>query len=154
MTAYMQLAIASARAGMEAGEGGPFGACVACEGKAIATAHNTVLRDQDATCHAEINAIRAASRSLGTHILDKCVLYTTSEPCPMCLAAVYWARIPKIVVGIPREWAARYGFDDALFYEELALPFSKRTLITEMGCLEDQCGALFADWQTRNGQIY
>src|SRR5438093_8259131 len=116
---FMKLAITSAREGVELDHGGPFGACIVRGDEVISVAHNTVLRDSDPTCHAEMNAIRSACKVLETHVLADCEIYTTAEPCPMCLAAINWARLKQIVVGVPRECAAAFGFDDAVFYSEL-----------------------------------
>ncbi|NUN93821.1 MAG: nucleoside deaminase, partial [Verrucomicrobiae bacterium] len=92
---FMRQALASAAEGVRLGHGGPFGACVVREGRAIAVAHNTVLRDRDPTAHAEMNALRAACRALGTHDLSGGVIYATAEPCPMCLGAIAWARLAR-----------------------------------------------------------
>jgi guanine deaminase len=154
MKKWMQEAIDSAKEGVDARHGGPFGACVVKEGKLIAVGHNTVLRDHDPTCHAEMNAIRAAAKKLGTHVLDDCELYTTAEPCPMCLSAILWARIPHVKVGVPREVAAKYGFDDAFFYEQVALDPEEREIETEFSVMEPECEEVFAQWKSLEGQIY
>lgn len=106
-----------ALSGMLANEGGPFGAAIVQNGKLIASAHNEVLKTNDPTAHAEINVIRKASRTLGRFDLSDCVLYTTCKPCPMCLGAVFWARIGTIYYSATEEDAARGGFDDQHFYE-------------------------------------
>lgn len=151
---YMSAAVESAREGIRLGHGGPFGAAVECGGEVIAVAHNTVLRDRDPTCHAELNAIRLASAHLGTHVLTECTLYTTAEPCPMCMAGIYWARIPRVYVGVRCRCAAHYGFDDAFFYEELQRAESERQISFEYGLLEGDCESVFAEWQERSGQLY
>jgi len=115
----MQAACASALTGVTLKHGGPFGACVVRNGIFISMAHNTVLMDKDPTCHAEMNAIRYACDALGTHDLSDCELYTTCEPCPMCLGACSWSRIKKIYTGVDRFTAAQFGFDDKVFYDEL-----------------------------------
>ena len=89
----MQAAIASASEGVQNGEGGPFGAAIVKDQKILVSSHNTVLLSHDPTCHAEMNAIRAASSMLGNHVLDQCELYTTAEPCPMCMSAIMWAKV-------------------------------------------------------------
>jgi guanine deaminase len=150
----MQLAIDSARMGIETREGGPFGACVVRNNEVVSVGHNTVLKDKDPTCHAEMNAIRAACKKLDTHILSECVLYTTAEPCPMCLAAIYWSRVKSIVVGVPKEVAARYGFDDAKFYSELLLDVEKREVPATTGVLSSECEKVFADWKGMEGTLY
>ena len=113
---YMDLAIMEARKGISNGEGGPFGAVIIKDGEVISSAHNTVLKDKDATCHAEVNAIRLASKKLGTHDLSGCTLYTTSEPCPMCLSAVIWSNIKTIYYGSNRKDVANIGFRDDFIY--------------------------------------
>lgn len=150
----MHLAIESAQQGIREKEGGPFGACIVKNGKVVSVAHNTVLKERDPTCHAEMNAIRLASKALDTHILEGCELYTTAEPCPMCLAAIYWARIDRIFVGAPKECAARYGFDDAFFYEQLQLDYSARAVPQEQSIEEAGCEAVFAEWKQSQGTLY
>ncbi|MCX7685858.1 MAG: nucleoside deaminase [Acetobacteraceae bacterium] len=108
--------------------GGPFGAVVAKGGRMLAEGANRVVPDADPTAHAEVVAIRAAARALGTHDLSGAVLYASCEPCPMCLAAAWWARIGRIVFAATRAEAAAAGFDDAAIYEEVAAPLSARRL--------------------------
>ena len=108
----MLLAIESALEGIERGDGGPFGACIVKDGEVVAVAHNTVLRDIDPTAHAEINAIRVASRRLGTWDLSGCEIYSTTEPCPMCFAAIHWARIDRVYYGTSIEDVAKLGFNE------------------------------------------
>lgn len=151
---FMKLAVQSAFEGIRASEGGPFGACIVRGSSVIATTHNTVLRDQDPTCHAEMNAIRAASKALGKFNLSDCELYTTAEPCPMCLAGIYWARIPKIYVGVTKDVAAEFGFDDAKFYAELLAAPSQRQVTCEVGLLKDQCLDAFREWKSLGSQWY
>lgn len=151
---FMYDALESAKQGVTLKEGGPFGACIVKEGKLISVAHNTVLRDKDPTCHAEMNAIRLAAKTLGTHDLSGCELYTTSEPCPMCLSASYWSNISKITIGVSRECAARFGFRDDLFYEELQLDPSKRLVPCTFGLLESEIENLFRTWQQSAGELY
>ncbi len=150
----MLSAIASAREGIRKGHGGPFGACIVRQGKLIATAHNTVLRDRDPTCHAEINAIRQACRKLKTHDLAGCALYTTAEPCPMCLSAIYWARLSSLQIGVSMRVAARAGFDDALIREELRRPPARRRIPTRTGIMAAACQSVFKEWKTLNGELY
>jgi guanine deaminase len=113
----MQIAHSEATKGMLANDGGPFGAVVVKDEKIIATAHNEVLKTNDPTAHAEITAIRRASEVLGSFELSGCDLYTTCYPCPMCLGAIYWARIDRVFYGATKEDAAHGGFDDKNFYE-------------------------------------
>ena len=113
MNRWMELAYEEAVRGMNGNEGGPFGAVIVKDGEIIASAHNEVLKTNDPTAHAEVNAIRKASQALGRYDLSDCVLYTTCYPCPMCLGAVLWARIPTVYYGATETDAARGGFDDA-----------------------------------------
>lgn len=150
----MQAAVADAKLGLREKHGGPFGAAIAKDGELIAVGHNTVLRDRDPTCHAEMNAIRNATKVLNSHVLEGCTLYTTAEPCPMCLSAILWARIDRVIVGVDREIAAKYGFDDAFFYEQVALEPSSRELPCSHGCCEDECENLFSQWKKEEGVLY
>ncbi|WP_303784830.1 nucleoside deaminase [Azovibrio restrictus] len=115
---------------VERGEGGPFGALITRDGEIIAEAWNRVVADKDPTAHAEILAIRAACRKLGHFHLSGCTLYASSEPCPMCLAAAYWARVDRIVYANDREAAAAIGFSDAALYDELQCPPGRRQVPT------------------------
>jgi guanine deaminase len=123
---FMQQAIELARKGMAAGDGGPFGAVVVRDGQVVGEGWNRVIADGDPTAHGEITAIRDAARRLGTYCLAGCELYTTGQPCPMCLGAVYWARIDRVYYGFSITDAATIGFDDGDFYREFGLPPDKR----------------------------
>jgi len=116
MNTWMAIARDEALKGMDSNEGGPFGAAIVRNGSLIAAAHNEVLKSNDPTAHAEINAIRKASEKLATYDLSDCVLYTTCYPCPMCLGAILWARIPTVYYASTMDDAARGGFDDKAFY--------------------------------------
>lgn len=116
---FMEIAVREAREGIRAGDGGPFGAVVVKNGEVVASGHNCVLKDNDSTCHGEIDAIRKAEQKLQTYDLSGCELYTTGEPCPMCLAAILWANIGKVYYGCTLEDNARIGFRDARFDELL-----------------------------------
>ena len=132
----MDKALLEALEGMERGEGGPFGAVVVREGEIIASAHNQVLKTNDPTAHAEITAIRRASEILGTFDLSECILYTSCYPCPMCLGAILWARLPTVYYASSMDDAAEGGFDDRVFYEMIRSPESSldlRPLDTEKG---------------------
>ena len=117
---YLDEAIALATQALTDDRGGPFGAVVVKDGRILGRSRNLVLERHDPTAHAEVLAIRGACRALGTHDLSGCTLYTSSEPCPMCLGAVLWARIERVVYAVDRHGAAEAGFDDALFYEWMA----------------------------------
>jgi len=143
MNRWMAIARDEAKAGMEANEGGPFGAVIVKDGEIIARAHNGVLKTNDPTAHAEINAIREASRKLETFDLSGCILYTTSFPCPMCMGAILWARIPTVYYGASMEEAARGGFDDAHFYDALKDP---KTAIDLHMLESEESQELFSLW--------
>jgi tRNA(Arg) A34 adenosine deaminase TadA len=151
---YIKEAIKEALNGIHANEGGPFGACMVLNEKTIATAHNTVLLERDPTCHAEMNCIRAASRVLKSFDLSECILFTTSEPCPMCLGAIYWARIRKVFFGLKTEIAERYGFNDVFVYKDLNRPHELRFVSLSGGICEEKCLELFQEWHKLNGQLY
>ena len=143
----MQAAIESAQSGMQAGEGGPFGAAVVQNGKIISTGHNTVLKDNDPTCHAEVNAIRAASQVLKTWNLTGCQLYSTADPCPMCFGAIHWARLSAVHVGASKETVAAYGWDDVVFLEQLNTPPAQRLIPTTFGIEVEACTDLFVQFE-------
>jgi tRNA(Arg) A34 adenosine deaminase TadA len=119
---FLELAISEAIAGVQARDGGPFGAVVVQGGRAIARAHNRVTSRPDPTAHAEVEAIRDACRELRTHSLAGCELYSSCEPCPMCLSAIHWARIGRVYYAATRADAAQGGFDDARLHEQLLRP--------------------------------
>lgn len=117
MNKFMKIAINEARKGILNGDGGPFGACIVKDGKIVGKGHNRVLKNSDATCHGEIEAIRNASKNLKTFDLSKCELYTTGEPCPMCLCACLWANIDKVFYGCSILDNEKIGFRDNKFDE-------------------------------------
>jgi tRNA(Arg) A34 adenosine deaminase TadA len=143
--AFLRRAIALAVKNVETGNGGPFGAVIVRESAVVAESGNSVFTTNDPTAHAEVNAIRAACSKLEAFRLDGCTLYTSSEPCPMCLAACYWAHLDSIFYAASAEDAARAGFDDAFLYRELALPVAERTLPAQ-GLLREEAQASFAAW--------
>src|SRR5574344_1073568 len=128
--------------------GGPFGAVIARGGEIIATGVNRVTANCDPTAHAEVSAIRAAAQKLGTFNLSGCDIYSSCEPCPMCLGAIYWARLDRLFYGNTKADAARIGFDDAFIYKELALPLSERTLRAEQ-LLGKEAIATFEAWEQK-----
>jgi tRNA(Arg) A34 adenosine deaminase TadA len=125
---FMKEAVRLARKGMRSGDGGPFGAVVVRDGVIVARGWNRVLKTLDPTAHAEITAIREACQVLGRFHLEDCELYTSCEPCPMCLGAILWARLGAIHYAATRADAAAVGFDDSCFYDEVAKPSAGRTL--------------------------
>jgi guanine deaminase len=142
---FMQQAIALAVENVTTGRGGPFGAVVVKDGKVIATGVNRVTATNDPTAHAEVTAIRNACAALTTFQLEGCEVYTSCEPCPMCLAAIYWARCKAIYYGCTAADAAKAGFDDALLYEEVKKPLGERSLPIANLCPEAAWQA-FAAW--------
>ncbi|MEK6749356.1 MAG: nucleoside deaminase [Pseudomonadota bacterium] len=146
-TPMMLRAIADADQHIAAQEGGPFGACIVRHGQVLATAHNTVLKDHDATCHAEINAIRLASRALGTHELADCEIYSTTEPCPMCFSAIHWARIPVIVFGTRIADVQRLGFNEMAIDNARLVQMSGSPILLVEDFLRAECLSLLQHWQ-------
>ena len=148
---FLLRAIKIASDGIDNG-GGPFGAVIAKDGKVIAEAHNMVVVNNDPTAHAEILAIRHASEILKSYELNECTLYTSCEPCPMCLGAIYWAGISKVIYACDRTDAERAGFSDKLIYEEIMLDPSKRKIsfsrLTDCGGKE-----VFRKWDELENKI-
>jgi tRNA(Arg) A34 adenosine deaminase TadA len=149
---FMKRAIALARAGMDSGQGGPFGCVVVMDGSIIGEGSNQVTSTNDPTAHAEIVAIREACKALKSFQLDGCSIYTSCEPCPMCLGAIYWARPDKVFFACTREDAAEVGFDDELIYNEIALPNAERLRVM-VSLLRDEGVALFKDWADKPDKI-
>lgn len=117
---FMELALEEAKKGIEKNQGGPFGAVIVRKGQVIAKAHNSVVGSKDPTAHAEVNAIRKACKKLGRFDLSGCEIYSTCEPCPMCFAAIHWARLDRLVYACTRHDAEKIGFDDSEIYSILA----------------------------------
>jgi guanine deaminase len=149
---FMREAIRLARAKMRANRGGPFGAVVVHKGKIVARGWNRVTSTNDPTAHAEVTAIRAACRRLKTFELKDCELYTSCEPCPMCLAAIYWARVKTVYYGTTRKDAAAIQFDDDWLYRELARPIGRRKIPMRQ-MLRDESLPVFAEWEIKNDKI-
>lgn len=143
---FMEEAFRLAREGMRDGLGGPFGAVVVKEGKIVGRGGNGVVRENDPTAHAEITALREACRNLDTHVLEGCEVYSSCEPCPMCLAALYWSRVDKIWYAGTREGAAGAGFDDSFLYRELEMPMEQRRLPMER-LLREKADEIFEEWR-------
>ena len=128
---YLQMAVDLAAENVRKGMGGPFGAVIVKEGKVISTGVNLVTNNNDPTAHAEITAIRNATEKLNDYQLTGCTIYSSCEPCPMCLGAIYWARPERLVFATSKLDAANAGFDDAFIYEEISLNIENRHLRTE-----------------------
>ena len=149
---FLQRAIALAYEGMRKGAGGPFGAVIVKEGRIIGEGHNEVLTTNDPTAHAEMVAIRRACGVLGDFQLESCTIYCSSEPCPMCMGAIYWARPTRIVFATSHRDAAEHAqFDDQFIYDELKLPLEARK-IPATQLLREEGLKLFAEWQGMDGK--
>ena len=142
---FMRRAIELAREGMESGSGGPFGCVIVKDGRIVGEGSNSVTSTNDPTAHAEVVAIRNACKALGTFQLDGCDIYTSCEPCPMCLGAIYWARPANVFYAGTRDDAAAAGFDDGLIYEEIALPNADRQRVM-VNLLREDSQAVFRSW--------
>jgi tRNA(Arg) A34 adenosine deaminase TadA len=148
----MRRAIDLARQGVRDRIGGPFGAVVVREGRVIGEACNCVTSSNDPTAHAEVEAIRTACRLIGTFDLSGCTIYSSCEPCPMCLAAICWARIGAIYHAGTRHDAAAAGFDDEAIYAEVTRPVGNRS-IPMMQLMRDEALAAFREWQSDAGRV-
>lgn len=142
---FMRLAVREARKNIKVMDGGPFGACIVKGARVLAVARNTVLK-RDATCHAEVNAIRTASRKIKNFDLSGCVIYSTNEPCPMCFGAIHWARIGAIIYGTGIKDAARIGFNELNIPDKKIRAIGKAAIEIIPGFLIEECRALLKDW--------
>lgn len=145
---FLREAIRLAQESMQSGQGGPFGAVIVKDNSILASGSNAVTSENDPTAHAEVVAIRRACKALGHFQLDDCVLYTSCEPCPMCLGAIYWARPKRIVYACTRQDAADIDFDDAFIYEEIAETLEKRK-IPMQGLLREEGQRVFQAWTNK-----
>jgi guanine deaminase len=146
--AFMRAAVRAGTLGMRAGHGGPFGAVVVRDGAIVGRGSNQVTSTHDPTAHAEIVAIRDACQTLGTFRLEGCDIYASCEPCPMCLGAIYWARLDRLFYAATRDDAAAIGFDDARLYREMTLPPAQRSL-TSVQLLRDEALVALAEWRQK-----
>jgi len=144
---FMRRAIALSEESVQNG-GGPFGAVIVKDGVIVGEASNSVTPDNDPTAHAEVNAIRHACRRLKTFNLEGCTIYTSCEPCPMCLGAIYWAHIGKIYYGNNRKDAAEIGFDDDFIYREIGVPLHERSVRMEP-LLREEALKTFSHWREK-----
>jgi guanine deaminase len=149
---FMLEALRLAEANVIGGEGGPFGAVIVRAGQVIARGTNRVALRHDPTAHAEVVAIREACRVLGTFQLSGCEIYASCEPCPMCLGAIYWARLDRLYFAGTRADAARAGFDDSRIYDEIPRPLAARTLPTVQLAHPD-AGRPFAAWAAQGDRV-
>jgi guanine deaminase len=149
---FMAEAVAEAAAGIAAGEGGPFGAVVVKDGRVVARGHNQVVAHNDPSAHAEVQAIRAACRELGTFDLSGCEIYATCEPCPMCFSAIHWARLDAVHFGATRKDAADIGFDDDAIYGVLAGDRDPAFHV-HAGVDRDACRSLMDAWRADDERV-
>jgi tRNA(Arg) A34 adenosine deaminase TadA len=149
---FLRRAIALATENVVSGKGGPFAAVIVRAGEVVGEGANSVTSTHDPTAHGEVNAIRAACKKLGTFTLVGCALYTSCEPCPMCLAAAYWARLDAVYFGCSAADAARAGFDDAFLYAELRKDAAERKLPSTQ-LLGDEAWSSFAAWIESTNKI-
>ena len=149
---YMARAIELAIGNVRSGRGGPFGALIVKDGRIVGEGANSVTSSNDPTAHAEVVAIRAACAALSSFQLDGCDLYTTCEPCPMCLGAIYWARPAQVYFACSAADAAAAGFDDAFIYEQLALPLGERK-IPFLEMMREESLACFREWAEKTDRI-
>ena len=149
---FMRRAIALSREKMEEGQGGPFAAVVVRDGAIVGEGWNQVTSDNDPTAHAEIVAIRNACRAIGDFTLEGAVIYSSCEPCPMCLAAIYWARLSALYYANCTEDAAGIGFDDGFLYREVALPTHERSLRTRR-IIAGEALVAFEEWTAKQDRV-
>lgn len=149
---FMKRAIELAQKGVAANAGGPFGAVVVKDGRVIGEGNNQVTSTNDPTAHAEIIAIREACKAIGSFQLDGCSVYTSCEPCPMCLGAIYWARPEKVFFACTRDDAAAIGFDDNFIYEELERANDEREMIL-VSLMRDEALEVFNNWEAKPDKV-
>ncbi len=149
---FMRAAIRISLAKMRGNHGGPFGAIVVRRGNIVGRGWNQVTSTNDPTAHAEVSAIRDACRRLKTFQLDDCELYTSCEPCPMCLAAIYWARCRRVYYANTRQDATQIGFDDDFIYHELSRPVTRRKIPMKQ-LLRTEALIAFAEWKDKSDKI-
>lgn len=148
---FMQQAIDLSIQNVKQG-GGPFGAVIVRDGEVVATGVNRVTANNDPTAHAEVSAIRAACQRVGNFKLKDCVIYTSCEPCPMCLSAIYWAGISKIFYGNTKEDAEAIDFGDKFIYEEIERPYENRSIPIRM-LMREQALQAFRDWKNKTDKV-
>jgi guanine deaminase len=148
MNKFMKLAVEEAFEGMRKGDGGPFGAVIVKDGKVLVTAHNEVIGTNDPTMHAEVNAIRKASKLLGRFDLSDCEIYSSCEPCPMCFAAIHWAKMKSLYIRADRFDAAKIGFDDQYIYDVINQTAEHSQVHIE-NIDHEECMGPFNEWQEK-----
>jgi tRNA(Arg) A34 adenosine deaminase TadA len=148
---FLSMALEAASANISEG-GGPFGAVVVRKGKAISVSGNRVVPETDPTAHAEVSVIRQAAAAMKTFDLSDCVIYSSCEPCPMCLGAIYWAGIRRVVYAADRHMAAAAGFSDELIYREIALAPAERSIVMERAMVREG-EKVFTKWDSYPGKV-
>ena len=148
---FMELAIKLSDENVDNG-GGPFGAVIVKDNQIVATGVNRVVPNNDPTAHAEVTAIRNACSALGTFKLDGCTVYSSCEPCPMCLSALYWAGVERICYGNTKQDAQEIEFDDSFIYDQLALPYEERSIKCDH-IMRDQALKVFKKWKDKDDKI-
>jgi guanine deaminase len=151
MNEFMKEAIDEAFKGMTSNDGGPFGAVIVQDGKIIAKGHNEVLKTNDPTAHAEIVTIRKATALLGRFDLSDCEIYSSCEPCPMCFAAIHWAKMKKLYYGCTREDAAKIGFDDQYIYDVIQ-GIANLQQVEAVAIHREECLKAFEEWSNKEGK--
>ncbi len=149
---FMAKAISLAEENVKALQGGPFGAVVVKDGRVVGIGRNKVTRDNDPTAHAEVVAIRNAAKNLETFDLSGCQIYSSCEPCPMCLGAIYWARFDKLYYAATKDDAARAEFDDSFIYKEFALPKEERSILS-VQMMRESAVKVFDEWIKTENKI-
>ena len=149
---FMRRAIELSGQEMRAGSGGPFAAVIVLDGRIVGEGWNRVTSTNDPTAHAEVTAIRDACERLGTFSLEGAVMYASCEPCPMCLAAIFWARISRLFYANSTDDAARIGFDDREIYHQVSLPGDDRRIPAER-ILEDEAIRVFEEWAAKDDKV-
>lgn len=152
MNKFMLMAIKEAKKGIQKGHGGPFGAVIVKDGEVVGKGHNQVVKNNDPTCHGEIMAIHRACKKLGTFDLSGCEIYTTGEPCPMCLSAILWANIDKVYYGCNIEDTKEIGFRDSDFYEFQKDDEKKQSFIVELD--KESCKKLYEEYKNIKDKVH
>ena len=152
MNKFMKIAIEEALAGMENNDGGPFGAVIVRNGEIISSAHNQVIKTNDPTAHAEVTAIRKASSTLGKFDLSDCIIYSSCEPCPMCFAAIHWAKIKTLYYGSTRQDAANIDFDDQYIYDVIN-GTAKKLQVEVLQIDREESLEAFKEWKIKTDRV-
>jgi tRNA(Arg) A34 adenosine deaminase TadA len=150
----MRLAIDAAYESVKSGIGGPFGACIVKDGEVLAVCGNRVLQSHDPTAHAEVTAIRIACEKLGTHSLEGCHIYSTTEPCPMCFSAIHWAKISGISFGTDTADVMKLGFNELMITDQQLKDLGGSPITLEPGFLRDECWKLLEFWASETRETY